>query len=248
VAWVLDLDGVVWLGGRAIPGAPEAIARLRDRGTRVVLATNNALFTIREYLEKLEVAGVQAGPEDLVTSAQVAAQLVSPGERVLSCAGPGAEEALMTRGALLVGAPPVDAVVVGLRRDFDYDLLAAAADAARAGARLLATNDDATYPVAGGLLPGAGALLAAVVKASGAGPVVAGKPYAPMAEHLLARYGRPEVVVGDRPATDGVLARHLGARFALVLSGVTTKAQAALADPAPDEVADTLADLVSRQG
>ena len=110
-----------------------------------------------------------------------------------------------------------------------------------AGARLVATNDDATYPSGDGLLPGGGAILAAVTTATKAAPTVAGKPYGPMCEAVWRRLGRDQpagraMVVGDRPDTDGRFARALGYQFALVLSGVTHHADGA--DPAPDVVAD----------
>jgi glycerol-1-phosphatase len=106
------------------------------------------------------------------------------------------------------------------------------------------TNEDATYPTPEGLLPGAGALLAAVAAASDATPEVAGKPHEAMLALVAERVGHVDTVVGDRPSTDGALARALGARFALVLTGVTAAAAASSADPAPDVVAPDLAALV----
>jgi 4-nitrophenyl phosphatase len=178
----------------------------------------------------------------VITSAMAAAELVHEGERALVCAGPGVVEALSARGAEVVHDGAADAVVVGFHPEFDYGRLTAACRAVWAGARLVATNDDATYPASDGLLPGGGALLAAVVTATKALPTIAGKPYAPMCEAVWRRLGRDRraVVVGDRPDTDGRFARALGYDFALVLSGVTRAA--AGADPAPDLVgADALA-------
>src|SRR5690606_22816267 len=134
------------------------------------------------------------------------------------------------------------AVLVGLHFDFDYDRLRQAASAVRGGARLIGTNDDPTYPTPEGLLPGGGSLLAAVAVASEAEPTIAGTPHEPMAALVQARLGEDGTVVGDRPDTDGVLARALGFRFALVLSGSTPSADGA--DPAPDLVAADLASLV----
>jgi 4-nitrophenyl phosphatase len=227
-----------------IAGAADAVGRLRGAGTRVVFLTNNAGATVSEHLGKLARMGVPAGPDDLLTSAQAAATLLPPGSTALPCAGAGVREALAEAGVRTVEEGPADAVVVGWHRTFDYDGLARAADAVRAGARLIGTNEDATYPTPEGLLPGAGALLAAVATASGAVPDVAGKPHEPMLRLIAERVGRVDTVVGDRPSTDGALARALGARFALVLSGVTPAAGAARADPAPDVVAPDLAALV----
>lgn len=243
--WALDLDGVLWRGEMPIPGAADAVARLKTRVERVVFLTNNAGPTIAEHLAKLERFGVAAGAEDLLTSAEAAATMLRPGSTVLACAGPGVREALEARSVRIVEAGPADAVVVGWHREFDFSRLALAADAVRAGARLVGTNEDATYPTPDGLLPGAGALLAAVAFASGATPEVAGKPHAPMLRVIAARVGSVATVVGDRPSTDGALARALGARFALVLSGVTDEAELDGLVPAPDAVAPNIAALVA---
>jgi len=251
MAWVLDLDGVVWRGDRPIMGAAEAVARLRADGQRVLFVTNNALPTRRQVESKLVRHGIDPG-DDVITSPMAAASLLVPGERVLACAGAGVIEALAAQGVVVIDADepdpgPVDAVVVGLHLTFDYARLDVAARAARAGARLIATNDDTTYPGEHGLSPGAGALLAAVVTASGATPVIAGKPYAAMVDLVRARAGPQGVAVGDRADTDGRFARALGYRFGLVLSGVTTEADLPI-EPAPDHTAPDLAALVDQWG
>lgn len=242
--WVLDLDGVVWVGDQVVPGAASAVDRLRRRGIRPVFVTNNSAPTVGELVAKLGAAGIAGAPDDVVTSAQAAATLVPRGSRVLVVAGPGAAEALVARGVQIVTEPPVDVVLVGLDRSVDYDALTAATRAVLAGARLLGTNDDPTYPSPDGPAPGAGALLAAVATATGVTPEVAGKPHDAMVRLLAARaVGGVELVVGDRPSTDGLLARRLGAPFALVLTGVTGTDDVV---PPPDVVAATLADVVDR--
>jgi 4-nitrophenyl phosphatase len=228
VGFALDLDGVLWLGDDPIPGAADAVARLRAAGEDVVFCTNLSSRRVGETEAKLEAMGVPAAG-DVLTSAMAAARLVDPGERVLVCAGPGVDEALLARGAIPVRDGPASAVVVGLHVDFDYQRLAAASAAVRAGARLIGTNEDPTYPTPDGLVPGGGAILAAVATASGVAPVVAGKPYGPMADLVHARLGPGGTVVGDRADTDGGLARMLDYRFALVLSGSTRLADAASA-------------------
>src|SRR5207237_7597828 len=111
-----------------------------------------------------------------------------------------------------------------------------------------ATNLDATYPIPDGLLPGAGAIVAAVATASGTEPEVAGKPFAPTVAMVRSRLGTHGVVVGDRPSTDGALADALGWPFALVLSGVTQREAPpggeSIPEPPPPFVADDLAALV----
>jgi HAD superfamily hydrolase (TIGR01450 family) len=219
--WVIDLDGVIWLAGQPVPGASAAIARLRAAGIGILFATNNALPTVAELVEQLAGAGITATPEEIVTSAQAAASLLAPGSTAVVCAGGGVTEALGHRGVTVVAEGPADAVVVGLTRAFDFAMLATAAAAVHGGARLVGTNEDATYPTPGRLLPGAGALLAAVATAAQIKPEVAGKPHGPIVALLAQRAPDASLVVGDRPSTDGLLARRLGLPFALVRTGVT---------------------------
>ena len=243
MAWALDLDGVIWLGDQPIPGSADAVARLRAGGEPVVFVTNNSSEPVRVVEDKLARHGIPAEGA-VLTSAMAAAAQVVPGEVALVCAGPGVDEALAARGVRTVREGKADVVVVGFHRDFDYGRMAAASAAVRGGARLLATNDDATYPTPEGLIPGGGAILAAVSTAAGVVADVAGKPHRPMADLLRARVGDEGVMVGDRPDTDGRFAVALGYRFGLVLSGVTT---ALPVEPPPDLVADDLTGLVDAE-
>jgi 4-nitrophenyl phosphatase len=241
MAWALDLDGVVWLAEQAIPGAADAVARLRAAGP-LLFVTNNSSRPLAHYEGALERIGIPAVGA-VVSSASAVATLVEPGERVLLCAGPGTEEALLGRGAEVVRDGRADAVVVGFHREFDYERMRIAAGAVDAGARLLATNDDPTYPTPEGPIPGGGAILASIVTATGATPQIAGKPHGPIADLVRRRLGGDGWVVGDRADTDGRFAAALGYRFALVLSGVT-RAEHLPVLPAPEVVADDLARAV----
>lgn len=242
MAWALDLDGVVWLADQPIPGSAEAVAELQRRGP-VLFVTNNSYRPVAAYEQALAAHGIQAGGA-VVTSAEAGATLVEPGERVLVCAGPGVVAAVRARGAEVVSHAPADAVLVGYDPAFDYARMTAATVAVRRGACLLATNDDATYPTPDGPIPGGGAILASIVRASGVAPAVAGKPHAPMAALVRARLGSEGVMVGDRPETDGRFAVELGYRFALVLSGVTTPADLPV-EPTPDLVGADLRALLA---
>ena len=261
-AWVIDLDGVMWRGDRPIEGSLEAVAELLDRGDRVLFCTNNSTVPGTRRRGQLIEGGLPEGIE-VVTSADAAATLLMATDRVLAVGAPGLVESLATVGCQVTrcgSSSPSDAdpngytaVVVGLDQDFDYLRLDRAAAVARGGARLIATNSDSTFPGAGGLQPGAGAIVAAVETASGARAEVAGKPYEPMAALLRRRLaGGAEdsdapsdvVVVGDRLETDGRLAQVLGWPFALVLSGVTAEVPRN-ADPPVDRVAPMLSALVA---
>jgi 4-nitrophenyl phosphatase len=262
VTWVLDLDGVVWLGDEPIAGAADSVARLRAAGETVLFATNNSSAVVADQEAKLAGFGI-AAEGGVITSAMAGAALVEPGQRVLVCGGPGVVEALEQRGAVpLRDETDVDAVIVGFHRDFDYERMRLAAEAIRRGARFIATNDDATYPMPEGPIPGGGAIAASIAYAVGRPPEVAGKPHEPMADLARTRSGQSSeagggggsgaagesggssIMVGDRPDTDGAFAHTLGYRFGLVLSGVTGPDDLPV-DPTPDIVAPDLAALVT---
>ncbi len=241
--WVLDLDGVVWRAGHPLEGAPQSVAALREAGNRVFFVTNNAAPTVEELLARLQRAGVPAREEEVLSSAMATAAMLQRGDRALVVGEPGVAQALRARGVQIVDQPPVQAVIVSRTPRFSYDQLSLASGVARDGARLIGTNDDATFPTGEGLVPGTGALLAAVATASGIAPEVAGKPYPPMVDLVRERIGDVDVVVGDRPSTDGRLAEQLETRYALVLSGVTPSGSSVV--PAPDAVAADLHELVA---
>jgi HAD superfamily hydrolase (TIGR01450 family) len=244
---ICDLDGVIWLSHHAIPGSPDAVAALRAAGHRVLFVTNNSFGAVVEVEDKLAAIGIPA-VGDVLTSAMAAARLVHAGERVLLCGGPGIAGELRARGAVLVDDGPCDTVMIGYHPTFDYAAMRRAAGAVRAGARLVATNDDATYPTPDGPIPGCGAILAGVVTAAGVKPLIAGKPHEPLAELVRAELGpgvdiSRAVMIGDRADTDGLFARTLGCRFGLVLSGVVKRTDLPI-EPTPDLIAEDMAALV----
>ena len=240
-----DLDGVVWLAHQPIPGSVGAIASLREAGIRVVFVTNNSFSTYDEQVAALGSIGVPA-EGDIVTSAMSAATAIKSGWRVLLCGSRGLiEEIGRVADDVVVAynepmaAGDFDAVVVGFHREFNYQVLTDALTAVRGGAVLIGSNDDPTYPTPNGPIPGGGSILAAIEKASGVTPTVTGKPYEPMALLVRDMCGDvlPEemVMIGDRSDTDGGFARIMGARFAMVLSGVMPTADGSEADiVAPD--------------
>jgi 4-nitrophenyl phosphatase len=192
----------------------------------------------------LSAIGIPASG-DVLTSAMAAALLIEPGDRVLVCGGEGVVQAVTGRGAVVAepDAETADAVIVGFHRTFDYQAMLHASRAVGNGARLIGTNDDATYPTPDGPIPGGGAILASIVTASGVTPIVAGKPHEPMAALVRATIGemnaKNAVMVGDRPTTDGLMAATLGCRYAHVESGVTAPGSAVT--PRPDMIQSDLA-------
>lgn len=247
MAWILDLDGVVWRGGDPVPGSAEAVARLRDEGQRLLFVTNNSSQPVAEVIEKLAGMDIDADEDEIATSALAAAEMLEPGTTALICAGPGVDEALERRGVEGVRDGEADAVIVGFHKEFDFDRLTSAYQAVVGGARLIGTNDDPTYPTPEGAIPGGGSLLAAVAVAAGVEAEVAGKPHQPMADLIRSRLGDEvdgAVLVGDRPSTDGKMAALLDVKFALVMTGVTDEDEVP-DDPPPAHVADDLQSLVS---
>ena len=251
-----DLDGVVWLAHQPIPGSVRAIAALREAGIRVVFVTNNSFSTYDEQVAALGSIGIPA-EGDIVTSAMSAATAMKSGWRVLVCGSRGLIEEIgrVAKDVVVAYEEPMasgdfDAVVVGFHREFNYQVLTDALTAVRGGAVLNGSNDDPTYPTPNGPIPGGGSILAAIEKASGATPTVTGKPYEPMALLVRELCGDvlPEemVMIGDRSDTDGGFAKTMGARFAMVLSGVMSSADGSDADIVATDLAG-VAEILLRE-
>jgi HAD superfamily hydrolase (TIGR01450 family) len=252
---VCDLDGVVYRGDYAIPGVVDAINELRRRGVRVVFCTNNSRPTVAQYRRKLAALGIDIDDGDIVTSAVVTGEVLRrrnlQGAGAIVVGGDGVVESLRAAGVRVLdgdAAAPAQLVVVGYDPDFTYAAMRRATLAVRAGARLVATNDDASFPAPDGLWPGAGAILASIEVASDARAEVMGKPHPPMMDAVARRLPgcRDIAIVGDRPQTDlrGGVAR--GWTTILVTSGVVSPEDAPKVDPRPDLIVDSLADLVNQ--
>ncbi len=228
---LLDLDGVVYVGPDAVPGAPEALAEARKRGMRLAFVTNNAARPPAAVAAHLTELGIAAEPGEVITSAQAAAHYLADrlpaGSPVLVVGTTGIIEALTERGLRPVHSADDDpsAVVQGYSPKLDWGQLAEGAVAIRAGALWVATNLDPTVPSPRGPLPGNGSLVAALRLATGVTPVSTGKPDPTMHRESVERSGaRRPIVVGDRLDTDIEGARAVGCASLLVLTGVTTAA------------------------
>jgi 4-nitrophenyl phosphatase len=222
----------------------------------MLFVTNNSSAVVADQEAKLAAMGIPARG-DVCTSAQAAGSMLHPGERVLVAGGPGVCEAVEAAGAIVVARSDdgrrnsggeivdheIETVIVGYHNTFDYWSMDRAATAVRCGARLIGTNDDATYPTPDGPIPGGGSILAAIATAAGVQPMIAGKPYRPMGDYVRGVLQMNDLstvwMVGDRDSTDGAFARAIHARFALVLSGVGSGVAAD--QPPPDLVVDNLA-------
>ncbi|MGZ4603909.1 MAG: HAD-IIA family hydrolase [Kineosporiaceae bacterium] len=251
---LLDLDGVVYVGPDAVPGAARAIAEAARHGLRSVYVTNNASRPPGVVADQLRRLGIPAKDDDVVTSAQLAAGMLAnrlaAGAPVLVVGGAGLHEALTEEGLRPVTSMedhPL-AVVQGFAPEVGWRNLAEGSRAVRAGLLWVATNLDLTVPTAHGPAPGNGTLVAAVAAAGGRRPdEVAGKP-APQAFSDAAHRagGRRPLVVGDRLDTDLEGARAAGIPGLVVLTGVTgvTELLAAAPDVRPDLVGRDLGALL----
>jgi HAD superfamily hydrolase (TIGR01457 family) len=227
-ALFVDLDGVVYRGDRAVPGAPQVFARLRLR-TRVLFITNNSARTPDQVAARLGRFGVRATAADVLTSATATAAMLrqanASGQTAFVIGERGIRQALQEVGVRVLDGEPdrCDLVVVGWDRSVDYAKLRTAGLLVQRGARLVATNADPSYPAPDGLWPGAGALLAALTTATGAVPAIVGKPHRPLFEAAAEATGatRP-LVVGDRLDTDVAGAAGMGWDSLLVLTGAAT--------------------------
>lgn len=235
---LLDLDGVVYLGRSAVPGAPQALAKAAAAGMRLAYVTNNSSRTPSAIAAQLAALGVAAAAADVVTSAQAVARMLAErlpsGSAVLVVGGIGLRAALRERGLrpVSVAAERPAAVVQGFSPDLSYSLLAEGGLAVAAGAWFVASNGDATLPTPRGRQPGNGALSQVIATATGQQPVVAGKPEPPLHAEAVARTGaRHPLVVGDRLDTDIAGAVRAGTDSMLVLTGVSRPADVVLAPP-----------------
>ncbi len=250
--FLVDLDGVVWIGREMVPGAVEALQALLNGGKEIVFITNNPGKPATAYVERLRDAGVAVGDDRVVTAGEATARLAA--------GSPRADD-----GAFVIGAPAFKETVVGTgipvldneegrgagvvvvsgHRGFDYEELLTATLALQGGAALFATSRDPNLPMPGGAWPGTGAILAAVETASRARAEIGGKPEPHLFEMARGRIAaaRRVAMVGDRVSSDVEGGRRAGLETILVLSGATSREEAEGAEPRPDRTLDDLAGL-----
>jgi 4-nitrophenyl phosphatase len=249
-ALILDMDGVLWRNAEAIGNLDDIFTRIEAHSWKVVFATNNATRTTQQYVDLLASFHVRAEPWQVITSATaVIKHLLNqyPGGGGVYIVGEqGVIEACAEQG-YYQSEDGVLAVIVGFDRSLTYEKLQKATLLIRSGAAYIGTNPDLTFPTPQGLIPGAGAILAAVTAATGMTPKIVGKPEPLMYQIALEKLETtPDqaLVVGDRPETDIASAQTMGCRTALVLSGVTNSMHASSWTPPPDIIADDLDSVI----
>ena len=253
--FIIDLDGVVWVGGKAVPGAIEALAELRAGGKRLLFLTNDPRSSRAGYARRLQALGFPAGEEDVLTSSAATADFLATREKLAGktafvAGSPALKDEIDRAGLRLLdaaGGVQADVVVVGGHDGFDYTELRVAAQAVRRGARFYATGRDPVFPMPDGPWPGTGAVLAAVETAAGTLATVVGKPEPFIFEVARARLAecRRIAVVGDSLESDIAGGKRAGLETVLVLTGNTSSEQVEEASVQPDFVCRDLAALTA---
>ena len=254
---MLDLDGVVYVGGAAVPGVAEDLSCARESGMRLAFVTNNASRTPEQVAEHLRDLGVAAEPTDVVTSAQAAARVLverfGEGAKVALVGAFGLEQALLALGLqpTRVDDDGAEALVTGYGPEVVWRDIMHAAVRIRDGLPWVASNTDLSIPTPYGVAPGHGVLVETLRRFSGVEPVVAGKPARPLLDETVRRVGAAHpLMVGDRLDTDIEGARNAEVDSLLVLTGVTGLPELVAARPGerPTYLAPTLAGLFEAHG
>ncbi len=245
-AVIFDLDGTLYLGKTAIPGAQEKLDELHDKGIMTIMLTNAATRTRAGVVEKLAKMGISAQVERTYCTSYFLAKYISenhPGKKAYVVGEHGIFEEFKAHGIETVDEG-ADIVVVGLDRTLTYEKLAGALRELDNGAQLIASNKDVTFPTENGIRPGAGAILAAVEACSGKTALSLGKPNSYACDMITKDHGigkEEMVMVGDRLDTDIMFAHKCGIKSALVLSGVSKKNE--IKEIKPDYVFESVAEL-----
>lgn len=243
-AFLLDMDGTIYLGERLLPGAAAFVERLRGLGRRYLFLTNNSSRDGTAYAAKLTRLGIPTSPDEILTSGEATAlylQHIAPGARLFVLGTPSLHEEFRRRGFRLTDKDP-DWVVLGFDTTLTYDKLRRACDLIRTGIPLIATHPDINCPVEGGYIPDAGAILAAIQASTGVEPrAIVGKPSPIIAQMALERLGSPPeatVQIGDRLYTDIACGQQAGLTTVLVLTGETKRDDLRTSPYQPDYVVE----------
>ncbi len=253
-ALIIDMDGVLWRGSEPIGDLPVIFEQIRKCELKFTLATNNATRTVDQYVEKLHKFGVELPADQVINSAQATAQYLSykypQGGSVYIIGEQGLVHALADYRFSPSG-DDVLAVVAALDRNLTYEKLCRAALLIREGVPFIGTNPDRTLPSPEGLIPGSGAILAALQAATDIEPTIIGKPQPEMYRLALERMNvspNETLVIGDRLETDIAGGQALGCPTALVLTGATSEEDARSWEPGLDIITSDLTNLLHLLG
>ncbi len=247
--WLTDMDGVLVRENRAIPGAAELIQHWKDTERPFLVLTNNSIFTARDLSARLHSAGIPVPEERIWTSALATAAFLKqqkPGGTAFVIGEAGILTALHDAGFVMSESNP-DFVVIGETRNYSFEAITKAIRLINAGSRFISTNPDATGPSPEGPLPATGAINALITKATGKEPYIVGKPNPMMFRSALNQIGAHShntAMIGDRMDTDVVAGIEAGLHTILVLTGISDQAEIERFPFRPDEVLDSVADLL----
>ena len=248
-SWLTDMDGVLVHEGHAIPGAPEFVRALRDKGRPFLILTNNSIFTARDLRARLATSGIDVPEESIWTSALATAQFLTdqiPQGSAYAVGEAGLTTALYEAGYTLTESDP-DYVVLGETRTYSFEAITKAIRLVLGGSRFICTNPDTTGPSQEGPLPATGAVAAMITSATGRKPYFVGKPNPMMFRSALNRidaHSETTAMIGDRMDTDVVAGIEAGLYTSLVMPGSTTMSDVDRYPFRPSKVVDSVADLV----
>jgi 4-nitrophenyl phosphatase len=247
---LIDLDGVLYRGNRVLDGAAELLSWLRAQGVTFRLVTNNATLTPKQYVEKLAKLGIGVGEDEVFTSALATAAYLKTESAESQTAYVIGEQGLLSaldEAGIRVASEAPDWVIVGLDREVTYEKLSTAALAIESGARFVATNPDASLPTEQGLLPGAGAIQAALTATTGVVPLVIGKPQPLLLRLAMKQLGggtKDTAMLGDRLDTDIQGANGIQMPSILVLTGISKRSDVGQIPGEPDLIVEDLPELM----
>ncbi|HEX3336655.1 MAG TPA: HAD-IIA family hydrolase [Jatrophihabitans sp.] len=247
--WLTDMDGVLVREEHALPGAPEFLARLVERGRRFLVLTNNSIFTPRDLSARLSRSGLDVPEAAIWTSALATATFLQdqlPHGSAYVIGEAGLTTALHAVGYTLTDREP-DFVVLGETRTYSFEAITRAIRLIETGARFIATNPDVTGPSEDGPLPATGSVAALITTATGRKPYFVGKPNPMMLRSALNRidaHSESTVMVGDRMDTDIVAGIEAGLDTILVLSGSTRRQDIERFPWRPGRVLESISDAL----
>ena len=248
-AWLMDMDGVLVHEEEPVPGADRFLARLNELDRRYLVLTNNSIYTPRDLAARLRLSGLDVPEEAIWTSALATARFLEqqrPGGSAFAVGETGVTTALHDAGYTLTERDP-DYVVLGETRTYSFERITRAIRLIQGGARFIATNPDPTGPSPDGTLPATGSVAALISRATGSDPYFVGKPNPLMmrsALNALEAHSESTIMLGDRMDTDIVSGLEAGLETILVLSGVTSRAEADRFPYRASRIVDSVADLI----
>ena len=248
--YLMDMDGVLVHEEHLVPGADKLIEELRAKDIKFLVLTNNSIYTRRDLRARLNRTGLDLPESAIWTSALATAKFLDsqrPDGSAFVIGEAGLTTALHEIGYVLTDRDP-DYVVLGETRTYSFTAITSAIRLIEQGARFIATNPDATGPSREGSLPATGSVAALIERATGHAPYFVGKPNPMMmrsALNVIGGHSESTAMIGDRMDTDVLCGLEAGLETVLVLTGISTRAEAERYPYRPSRIVDSVADLIA---